>query len=733
MRNEEKKTAARQGLPRKSKPKRKMSTWKIVLLTIAALFVVGCGSVFAFYQANREDISGYTYQMKEKTQIFSSDNQIIAELFTQNRTYVSLDQIPKDLQNALIATEDSHFYNHGGIDYFGMARAMVSNVVSGSATGQGASTITQQLARVLFDLDLADEQTITDSFSRKFKEISIAWQLEDKYSKDQILEMYLNEYYFGSAAYGVQAAAQTYFGKNVSDLNLAECAMIAGLPQAPTAYAPNSNFEAAKKRQSEVLGRMVKEGYITQEQADQASATELTIMPWSETDINNQIRDGYDEFVSQTLDQYARYAAPAMMKERGLSEEDAIKQIRGDISSGGYKIYTTVNTSYQGTAIDAVRNGLDNYGMTADIGDTGALVTVDQSGAVRAYYGGTNEYNQVDMASTARQPGSNIKPLYYSGVFEKGIHSPSDTVRDEPTSFGGYSPQNYGGGYSGTVTLTQALVRSLNIPAVKVFNDFGVDNAIEWMKTFGITTFVSPGEREDGYDDYNLSAALGGLTEGIKPMEMAAAFNVFNNGGVYNQPYFVEKIERTNGQAVFDKSQLKLDSHRVMSAETASAMWNILNQVVTSGTGTGAANGMATAGKTGTTDQEWDLWFTGMTGNLTSSIWVGNTERKEVGAGSYVPAGIYGSYMRSLVNNDLVSESTGTQETTPAAAPAATPEPTAAPEATPEQTQTYEEPEDTPDDEVDTTQPSAGQTTPATPEEQPPTTPDDSDNTTDED
>ncbi|MDO4289180.1 MAG: PBP1A family penicillin-binding protein [Eubacterium sp.] len=693
MRNEEK--AVRQGLPRKTKPKKKMPAWKIVLITILALFVLGCGSVFAFYQANRYDISGDTYQMKEKTQVYSADNQIIAELYTENRTYVSLDQIPKDLQNALIATEDSHFYSHGGIDYFGMVRAMVSNVLSGSATGQGASTITQQLARVLYDLDLADEQTITDSFSRKFKEISIAWQLEDKYSKDQILEMYLNEYYFGSAAYGVQAAAQTYFGKNVSDLNLAECAMIAGLPQAPTAYAPNTNFEAAKKRQSEVLERMVKEGYITQEQSDQAAATELTIMPWSETDINNQIRDGYDEFVSQALQEYAEYAAPAMMKERGLSEDEAVEQIRSDISSGGYKIYTTINTNYQATAVDAVTSALENYGMTPETGDTGALVTVDQSGAVRAYYAGTNDYNQVDIADSPHQPGSNIKPLYYSGVFEKGIHSPSDTVVDEPTSFGGYTPQNYGGGYSGTVTLTQALVRSLNIPAVKVFNDFGVDNALEWMKTFGITTFVNPGEREDGYDDYNLSSALGGLTEGIKPLEMAAAFNVFNNGGVYNEPYFVEKIERTNGQAVFEKSQLGLDSHRVMSEETASTMWEILRQVVTSGTGTSAANGMATAGKTGTTDAEWDLWFTGMTGNLSSSIWVGNTEHQEVGAGSYVPAGIYGSYMRALVNNNLVGESTDTQEATPTAAPAATPTPEATPEATVDQSQTYEEPQDT--------------------------------------
>lgn len=695
MRNETKKKAApKQGLPRKSKPKKKMPPWKIVLITLAVIFVVGCISVFAFYQANRKDISDYSYQMKEKTQIFSADNQIIAELFTENRTYVSLDQIPKDLQNALIATEDSHFYKHNGIDYFGMARAMVSNVLSGSATGQGASTLTQQLARVLFDLDLADEQTITDSFSRKFKEISIAWQLEDKYSKDQILEMYLNEYYFGSAAYGVQAAAQTYFGKNVSDLNLAECSMIAGLPQAPTAYAPNSDFEAAKKRQSEVLGRMVKEGYITQEEADAAAAQELTIMPWSETDINNQIRDGFDEFVSQALQQYAEYAAPAMMKERGLSEEDAIQQIRNSIASGGYKLYTTVNVDYQNNAVEAVRSGLDRYGMTADIGDTGALVTVDQNGAVRAYYAGTNEFNEVDMADTPRQPGSNIKPLYYSGAFEKGVYSPSDTIKDEPTSFGGYRPQNYGGGYSGTVSLTQALVRSLNIPAVKVFNELGVETSIDWMKTFGITTFVSPGEREDGYDDYNLSAALGGLTEGIKPIEMAAAFNVFNNGGVYNQPYFVEKIEKTNGEAVFEKSQLKLDSHRVMSAETAGTMWNILNQVVTSGTGTSASNGMPTAGKTGTTDQEWDLWFTGMTGNLTSSVWIGNTEHEVVGAGSYVPAGIYGTYMRALVNNGLVKESAVSTETT-TEIPQATPAPTPTPEATTQQQQqqTVEEPE----------------------------------------
>lgn len=636
----------KKGLPQKGLPKknqRRLKTWQIILMVIVALGVIGCGTIFALYQANRVDISDYTYATKEKTQIISSDNVVIAELFTQNRTYISIDQVPDNLKNALIATEDSRFYSHNGVDFFGIARAVVGNLLSGSATGQGASTLTQQLARLLFLPDISGEQTRTDSINRKFKEISIAWQLEDKYSKDQILEMYLNEYYFGSSAYGIEEAAQTYFGKTVSDCNLAECAMLAGLPQAPSAYAPNNDFEAAKARQGVVLGRMVKEGYITQAQADEAAATEIVVAPWSPDELNNQITDGYDAFVDQALEEYAKYQAPQVMKEQGLSEDEAITYVRTQIAGGGYKIYTTVNTAYQTTAIDAVVSGLAGYGY--DESYTGALVSVDLDGAILAYYGGNTD---LDMASSTRQPGSNIKPLYYSGAFEQGIFTPSSTIVDEKTTFGGgWTPQNYGDTYSGTMTLTQALVQSKNVPAVKVFDAMGVDNAINWMKGLGISTFVD--------DDYNLSTALGGMTNGIEPKEMAAAFNVFNNSGVYNEPYFVSSIQKTNGEQVFDKSQYKLDTHQAMSAETASTMWSILQQVVTSGTGTSAGNSIATAGKTGTTDEEKDLWFTGMTANVSTSIWTGNVDTERIGSGSYIPAGIYGSYLRALEANDFIT------------------------------------------------------------------------------
>ena len=686
--------APRKGLPKKKK--KRMATWKIVLIVLAVLIVAGVVTGFSVYAANRQDISDFTYQQKEKTQIFSSDNQVIAEMAAENRTYVSLDQIPKDLQNGLIATEDSRFYSHHGVDYYGIMRSLVSNLFSGNSTGQGASTITQQLARVLFDLDVA-EPGFMDSVNRKMKEISISRQLEEKYTKDQILEMYLNEYYFGSASYGVQAAAQTYFGKNVSDLNLAESAMLAGLPQAPSAYAPNANFEAAKNRQAQVLARMVKEGYITQEQADQAAATEITIMPWSEEQTNDDIKDGYGAFINAALQEYAEALAPSVMKQNGVDEEEAVKQIRENIANGGYRVYTTINTGYQDAAISAMENGLDNAGFSQENGDTGAIVTVDKDGAVLGYYAGNTD---IDMADSPRQPGSNIKPLYYSGAIEKGVFSPSSIIKDEPINIGGYSPKNYGGGYSGNVTITQALVNSLNIPAVKVFNTFGIENAIDWMKTLGITTFVNPGDLDTGADDYNLATALGGMTNGIKPIEMAAAFNCFNDGGVYNEPYKIVKVEQTNGKQVFDKSQLGLTSRKVMSEDTASSMWGILQQVVTSGTGGRAAQAYPTAGKTGTTDNEEDLWFTGMTGNITTSVWVGNLEHDPVGTGSYIPAGIYGSYVRSLINNDLVTEfaapSESTQTTpittpTPAATPTPTPEATAAP--TPEPTV---EPEPTP-------------------------------------
>lgn len=636
------------GLPKKETKKTPNKTWIIVLSIIAGLALIGGIGIYLLYTANFTDISGVEYTPKEKTAIYTADNVQIASIYSQNRTYVSINQVPQDLKNALVATEDSRFYTHHGVDYFGVLRALVSNVVGGNSRGQGASTLTQQLARLLYLPDIASESTFMDSLNRKFKEISIAYQLEDKYTKDQIMEMYLNEYYFGSAAYGIESAAETYFGKHVSDLNLAESAMLAGLPQAPSVYAPNSDFEAAKNRQRQVLDRMVDAGYIDQAQADEAYNTPLNIVPWSPNDINNQISPGYQDFVNQVLNEYAVAVSPTVMKERGLSQDEAIAYTRENVASGGYKFYTTLYASYQNDAIETVQNKLSGYGYDQAAGYTAALVTCDRDGAIRAYYGGNEAYSDIDMADSPRQPGSNIKPLYYAMALEKGLYSPGSTLMDEPINIGGYSPQNYGNSYSGAITFTQSLVQSKNVTSVQIFDDLGVTNAVDGLKQYGFTTIND--------DDYNLAVALGGLTNGFKPYEMAAAFNTFNNGGVYNQPYFIQKATTSAGEQILDKSNLGLVSRQVMSADTASTMWNIMRQVVTSGTGGNAACGRPTAGKTGTTDNEENLWFTGMTGNLTTSVWMGNLDYEIVGGGSYLPAGIYGSYMSTLVNNDMIAE-----------------------------------------------------------------------------
>lgn len=636
------------GLPSRNKKKKSAKKiWRNILIVLLVLVAAAGISIYVLYNTNRMDISGMTYSPKEKTKIMSADNVQIAELYSENREYVSIDQVPQDLKNALVATEDSRFYSHNGVDYIGVVRALLSNLVGGS-TGQGASTITQQLARLLYLPDISTEQTFMDSVNRKFREISIAYQLEEKYTKDQILEMYLNEYYFGSGAYGIEAASETYFGVPVSQLDLAQCAMFAGLPQAPSVYAPNSDFEAAKKRQSEVLARMVSAGYITQEQSDAAYAEELTIVPWSPAELNNQITAGYADYVDAVIQEYAEAAAPTVMKERGLSEDEAISYTRENVASGGYIFYTTIYSTYQEDAISTIENRLAAYGYDQSSGDTAALVTVDLDGAVRAYYGGNETYSSIDMASTARQPGSNIKPLYYSLGIENGTYTTSSILSDEPININGYSPQNYGGTYSGNITFAQSLIQSKNVTSVQIFNTLGVDAAMEWIKSFGFTTI--------GDDDYNLASALGGLTYGVEPYEMAAAFNTFNNSGVYNQPYMIQKVTNTSGDLLADKSSFGLESKQIMSASTASTMWDLMRQVVTSGTGSSAATTQATAGKTGTTDNEENLWFTGMTGNLTTSIWVGNLEYEVVGAGSYIPAGIYGTYMQTLLNNNEVAQ-----------------------------------------------------------------------------
>ena len=626
------------GLPKKAKKSPK--AWQIVLILVILGIVAGVVGAFVFYEANRMDISNYEYTQKAKTQVLSSDNVVIGELFAQNRTYVPLSSVPDDMKKAIVAIEDSRFYEHNGVDLFGIARSLVSNLTNRSATGQGASTITQQLARILFLPDISTEDSFMDSLSRKCREISIALQLEKKYNKDQILEMYLNEYYFGSSAYGIQEAAKTYYGKDISQCNLAECAMLAGLPQAPSLYAPNNDFQAAKQRQEQVLNRMVVTGAITQQQADEAKATPITIIDWNPAVLDHQITPGYEKFVDMALEQYAKSQAPTVMKQQGLSEEDAITQIRMQVASGGYVIHTTINSVMQSHAINVSES---NFPAGSEVTD--ALVTVDTAGAVLAYYGGNT---QVDMANTARQPGSNIKPLYYSGAIEQGLFSASSYVSDAAQTYGGgYTPQNYDGRSMGNISITDALVYSRNAPSVYVMYTMGVDNAMQWMQNMGITTIVD--------DDYNLSTAVGGMTYGIKPLDMAAAFNCFNNAGVYNQPYFIVSVNKSNGEEVVGKGGLGLNTHQAMSADTASTMWNILRQVVTRGTATAAATGYPTAGKTGTTDNAEDLWFTGMTGNLTTSIWIGTPNHGIVGGEeSTINCYLYRAYMGALGESGLI-------------------------------------------------------------------------------
>ncbi|MGL4606891.1 MAG: transglycosylase domain-containing protein [Eubacteriaceae bacterium] len=625
---------------KKRKKKNNIGIKILVVLLVLGILCIGVG--YSIYAANRKDISAYEYHPKEKTEIYSSDNVLIAELYKQNRTNVTLDQIPVDLQHALIAVEDSRFYDHFGIDIYGIIRAFFSNVFSGGV-GEGGSTITQQLSRVLFLPDIATEQNLNQSISRKLTEISISLQLEEKYSKEQILEMYFNEYYFGSGAYGIEEAAKTYFNKSVSEVNLAEAAMLAGLPQAPSAYAPNSDFEAAKARQLVVLSRMVKEKFITQEEADIAAATEIPIRDPGTLNTQNQVTPEYVAFVKQALNEYAKAKASAVMQERGISEDVAIDYIKDHIESGGYRLFTTINTAYQTNAIGSVLDGLDNYGMSDE---TGAVVSLDLDGAVMAYYGGDSE---IDMANTPRQPGSNLKPLFYSAAIDKGIISANTTIADVYTDFGGYAPKNYDGGYHGNVSVRSAIVNSYNIPAVKVYDKLGPEAAVAFMEQMGISTFEET--------DYNLATALGGMTYGVKPLEMAGAFNTINNGGVYRQPYFLVRMEQINGGAeVYNKDTAGLINRKVMSDTTAATMVSILTDVVRGGTGSNAGQIYTTAGKTGTTNDDKDVWFTGMTGNLTTSIWIGAQENYVIGGGSYIPASIYGSYLRKIINQDLLAQ-----------------------------------------------------------------------------
>ncbi len=610
------------------KKKLKITVFTILLLSICTLF--GCAAMDI-------DVASYQYDPKGKTLIYSSDDVLLSEVYDENRTYVDLEDVPQDFINAVISVEDRSFFTHHGISIKGILRAMVSNIASGDIYGEGASTITQQVVKRLF---LTDEK----SYVRKINEAILAIKMENVFTKEEILEIYINQMYLGAGTYGVQEASRTYFDKDAKDMNTAECTLLAGLFQAPSAYCPFDHYDEAIERQHIVIDAMVDEGYITQEQAEEIKNTEITLSDDSGS-VSSTTKENCNAFVDCVIDEYYEKFIPVLEEKYSMDYESAKLLAQKYLNYDGVTIYTTLNYDAQKTAVSSLNSTLKRYGISSKA--TGAVVSIDYTtGQIRAYYGGNT---QIDMANSSRQPGSSIKPLYYSKAIDDGYITSRTVVNDTRTSWGDYTPKNYEGGYWGWISVRSALVHSRNIPSVKVFDEYGVDNSMAAIKSFGITTI------ED--TDYNLASALGGLTYGVKPREMASAYGAFANGGIINESYCIERIVDNDGIEIYNVNDTDLSQTRVLQQSTADTMNSILRDVVSYGTGTAArVYGYHAAGKTGTTEDKKDLWFVGYCGGLSTAVWIGNLDMEVIGGSSAYSAYAFGKYMNSIVDDGILEK-----------------------------------------------------------------------------
>ncbi|MGM9994383.1 MAG: transglycosylase domain-containing protein [Candidatus Avigastranaerophilus sp.] len=578
---------------------------------VKVVFVIFLAVMLAGYVAVKSYLSGLppipqlnNYNRNIVTQVFSSDGHLIKTFQTFHHEQVTIQEIPKQIKDAIISTEDKNFYAHDGYDLFGIARSVLVNIINRKAS-QGASTITQQLARILF---LSNEKTII----RKLKEIQIAARIEKSVSKDKILEMYLNNVYLGSGAYGVGAAASTYFNKDLSQLTLSECALIAGLPQAPSVYSPFKNIKLAEKRRNKVLKRMYIMNTITKQEYDAAVKEKIVLNK----------KPGY------TKTNVAPYFIDYMLKELenlGFDENE--------ISQGGYKITTTLDYDAQVAANEAIDKNMAAWHLTNPKQNAALFAFSPMTGAIIAYCGGKDytqsQYDRITQA--VRPPGSSFKPIVYAAAIQKGW-MPNDIVEDTPVTLGDWSPRNYGGKYRGRMPLYKALALSSNVVAVKLIYDIGIGPVIDMAKTLGITTPLT--------HDYTI--ALG--SNGVKLYDMVVAYGTFANGGYKVQPYAIEKIETQRGKVIYEARRTKIS--KVLDTDTAGIMTAMLKKVILNGTGRGAYINKPMAGKTGTTNENKDAWFVGYTPDIAAGVFMGNDDNKSIGlTGGSAPARIWKDMM----------------------------------------------------------------------------------------
>jgi len=589
--------AARKSAKTRRSPLLALAYWCIIIGIWAA---IGGAGVIAFYAAKLPPIDALAVPKRPPNiAILAENGALLANRGDTGGAAVRLADLPPYLPKAFVAIEDRRFYAHFGIDPFGILRAATRNLSGGSM--QGGSTLTQQLAKNLF---LTQERTA----SRKIQEAILALWLEHRYSKNQILELYLNRVYFGSGAYGVEAAARKYFGHGAREVTLPEAAALAGLMKAPTKLAPNRNPAGATERAAQVVTAMVEEGFITDAMGMLA--------------LSHPAQAVHDQGAGSV-----NYAADYVMDVL----DDTIGAIDQDIA-----VTTTLNPALQGAAEKALGEELDLKGAKFGVGQ-GALVALGPDGAIKALVGGRNyaesQFNRA--VSAKRQPGSAFKPFVYLAALERGL-TPASVREDAPINVKGWQPENYARDYFGPVTLTKALSLSLNTVAVRLGLEVGPKAAVKVAHRLGIVSDLAP----------NASIALG--TSEVAPLELAAAYAPFSNGGIGVQVHVISKVKTAAGKLLYQRKGAS--NGRVIEPIHLAMMNAMMQETLLTGTARKAAiSGWQAAGKTGTS-QEWrDAWFVGYTSHLVAGVWLGNDDSSPTkkASGGNLPVEIWSRFMQA--------------------------------------------------------------------------------------
>ena len=597
-----------------------MKTGRILQFSAIVIIAVATGAVIGITVSLTRDLPQIrmleNFSPSAISRIYSADNILLAELYIEKREPISIEKIPDIFKTALVTTEDRQFYSHSGLDLKGITRAIISNIRSGQYV-EGASTLTQQLAKTLF---LTPEK----SLRRKMGEAFLAFQLERRYTKDEILELYLNQIYFGSGAYGVQMAAERYFGKSATDLNLPESAMLAAMPRAPSVYSPLVNPDLAVRRRNIVLFQMHDTDVITGEEYEIARNTPFKTPVQART---GRKAPYFIDYITRGLEN--KIGSTALYK-------------------GGLKIYTTLNYQMQQFAEAAIADGIAGLEerMTAngmiDPRPQAAIVAIDvETGGILAMAGGrdygSSQFNRA--VDARRQPGSAFKPIVYAYAIEQGF-SQASLLLDAPVSYNGWQPRNFSDRYEGEITLRKSLVDSKNITSVRLLQAVGPSAVIDFAGACGITSRMAP------YP----SLALGAFE--VSLLELTSAYTIFPNRGTHAKPHGITAIEDSGGRFFWQKAR---ENNIVMSREGAAVMTDILRGAVNEGTGRSARDiGRVIAGKTGTTNQYRDALFIGFSPHIAAGVWTGQDNFTTLGrfeSGGRAALPIWKSFMEKALKD----------------------------------------------------------------------------------